>query len=201
MLNTFKLGDKGVYGAFWGSCDASNAHLTKDSGRVAWILDAVGSVEPDSILEIGSQTGGVTRFLLEIAPVLAVDIAEKNLRIVEEMGATALLSFVEDLHRVVIGAFDSVVLTEVLNHVLDAEKATANAWARVKPGGNLVVTVPIGNRWTDQSTAREFNQPEDLIAILRVATGYKRVVVETLSHDGVGYFYACNLKRRRRRAR
>lgn len=199
-LETFELRDREKYQSFWDRVVAKNDHLTKESGRVRWILRAVMSVKPSTILEIGCQTGGVTRYLLEITPVVhAVDIVQGNLDAAEGMGASTLLAFAEDLHLHAIGQYGSVVLTEVLSLVMDAEKVVANCWARVLPGGNLVVTVPIGNRWTDQSTAREFNAPEDLAAILLMGTGYSRVRVETLAHDGEDFFYACNLKKRKRR--
>lgn len=199
-LETFALRDKEKYQSFWDRVTAKNDHLTKESGRVQWILGAVMSVKPNLILEIGCQTGGVTRYLLEIAMIVrAVDIVQRNLQAAEGMGASTLLAFAEDLHLHSIGQYDSVVLTEVLSLVMDAEKVVANCWAKVAPGGNLVVTVPVGDRWTDQGTAREFNEPDDLAAILLMGTGYSRVRVETLSHEGEDYFYVCNLKKRKRR--
>ena len=201
-LLTFALKNRAKYQDFWNRVQASNAHLTREpKSRAAWILEAVMSVKPNDILEIGCQTGGVTQFLLEITPaVTAVDIVESYLDIAKGMGAEVLLAFAEDLHQHDIGQFDSVVMTEVLNHVIDAEKATINAWAKVRPGGNLVVTVPIGNRWTDKSTAREFNSQADLMNILSAATGYSRIGVETLSQGGVDYFYVCNLRKRARKS-
>lgn len=199
-LEGFALKNRDEYSSFWNQVSARNDHLTKESGRVRWILKAVMSVSPGKILEIGCQTGGITQYLLEITPfVHAVDIVQANLDIAKRMGASVLLAFAEDLHLHNIGEYHSVVLTEVLNHVTDAEKVVANCWARVAPGGNLVVTVPIGNRWTDRATAREFNGPEDLAAILMMGTGYSRIRIETLSDKGEDYFFVCNLKKRKRR--
>ena len=199
-IETFEYKEKGSYLELWKSLAARNDHLTNESARVKWILGAVASVGPNLVLEVGCQTGGITKYLVEMAPIVkAVDILQENLDAAEALGASTILAFAEDLHQMEIGEYDSVVLTEVLNHAIDAEKAVANCWAKVAPGGNLVVTVPIGDRWTVKSTAREFLYPTDLARILQVGTGYNRIVIEVISHGGEDYFFACNLRKRRRR--
>lgn len=203
MLDTFELGDRDEYRRFWEG-PWGNTHLAKGNMRVDWILAAAGGYEPDRILEIGCQTGGITRFLLEIAPVFVVDIATQYISAAMQVGVQpddTLLCFVEDLHQQDIGYFGCVVMAEVLNHVHDAEKAIANAWSKVEPGGGLIITVPIGGRWTDGSTAREFNKPGDLKRILSAGTGYRDITVETMSDGGVEYFYVCNIRKRSRRGR
>lgn len=40
------------------------------------------------------------------------------------------------------GSFDTILATEVLEHVTDAERAVADAYRVLRPGGHLVVTVP-----------------------------------------------------------
>lgn len=40
------------------------------------------------------------------------------------------------------GSFDTVLMTEVLEHVTDAEQAVADAYRVLSPGGSLLVTVP-----------------------------------------------------------
>lgn len=40
------------------------------------------------------------------------------------------------------GSFDTILATEVLDHVVDAERAAADAFRVLRPGGHFVVTVP-----------------------------------------------------------
>jgi SAM-dependent methyltransferase len=40
------------------------------------------------------------------------------------------------------GSFDTILATEVLEHVTDAERAVADAYRVLRPGGHLIVTVP-----------------------------------------------------------
>jgi 2-polyprenyl-3-methyl-5-hydroxy-6-metoxy-1,4-benzoquinol methylase len=196
MLNSFKFkGDKAGYSAFFNAVQATNYNLSTDPGsRGNWIMSKVAKCNPTKILEIGSQTGGITAHLLEVCrDVTCIDIVQNQLEIVARLGAKTKLCFVEDLHTLKIGKFDVVVMTEVLNHVMDAEIATSNAWARVRPGGHLIVTVPHGDRWIDQCVARRFDSDSDLERILNIGTGLKEFKVEHLEGGGELYFYACDI--------
>jgi 2-polyprenyl-3-methyl-5-hydroxy-6-metoxy-1,4-benzoquinol methylase len=193
MLDTFKLQDKEAYRKFFNECKASNSHLTAADGRPSWIAAKVKAANPKKVLEIGCQTGGMTKILLEICPnVTAVDIIQENVDLVTAMGAKGILSFVEDLDELKLGKFDVVTITEVLNHVIGVEKAVKNAWACVKKGGHLIVTVPHGSRWIDQAVARKFDSFDDLHAILQpiVNVAYN---IETLDWNGNRIFYAVDI--------
>jgi 2-polyprenyl-3-methyl-5-hydroxy-6-metoxy-1,4-benzoquinol methylase len=202
-LETFELADRDEYSKFWNETFATNHHMGRDPGsRTDWIFRAVEAAEPDTVLEVGSQTGGVTQHLLGITTkITCLDIVQEQLDIVAQLHPDIypINCFVEDMHRLPAIQYDVVVITELLNHVIDAELAAANAWARVKPGGSMVVTVPVADLWIDKSVARRFDTPADLAKLLRVATGYKRIVIDILEHEGRQYFYACKIKKRRRR--
>lgn len=174
----------------------TNTGLSLKDGRAKWILDAVRAMEPENILEIGPQTGGITRGLIEICKdVAAIDIVPENLKIVGAMGVKTHLCFIQELHRLDIGQFDVVILAEVLNHVEDVYLAMANAWGKVKRRGWLIVTVPIGRHFTDDTTAHEFNNPDDLRPLVQVVTGYEYIAAtETLGP----HHYACKIQKRRR---
>jgi len=123
----------GAYQKWWIDTQATN-YVTADQLRVAWTLGVIRRLSPQNILEIGSQTGGMTRLLLPICPdITAIDIVPNQLEMVAQLGVKTHLCFAEDLHNLDIGQFDMVLLTEILNHVPDAPLVVSNAWGKVRP--------------------------------------------------------------------
>lgn len=199
-LDSFKLRDKKAYEKWWIDTQATNP-ITEDQLRVAWTLDNIQRLAPQDILEIGSQTGGMTELLLPICPdITAIDIVPNQLEMVSRLGAKTHLCFAEDLHLLDIGQFDVVLLTEILNHVPDAALVVSNAWWRVRPEGSLIITVPVGDRWAGEEVARYFNDADDLASILQMGTGYRRLTVERLDLQGETWFFACCVRKRKERA-
>lgn len=199
-LDSFILGDRDAYQKWWIDTQATN-YVTADQLRVAWTLGVIRRLSPQNILEIGSQTGGMTRLLLPICPdITAIDIVPNQLEMVAQLGVKTHLCFAEDLHNLDIGQFDMVLLTEILNHVPDAPLVVSNAWGKVRPEGNLLITVPYGDRWAGSEVARYFNDTQDLMSILRMGTGYKRLSVEHLEYEGEMWFFACCVRKRKQRA-
>lgn len=199
-LDSFRLKDRETYQKWWIDAQATNP-ITADQLRVKWVLDLVRRLAPKNILEIGSQTGGMTELLLPICPdITAVDIVPNQLEMVADLGATPCFCFVEELHKLDIGQFDVVLLTEILNHVPDAALVVSNAWGKVRPEGSLLVTVPVGDRWAGDEVARYFNDAQDLANILQMGTGYRRFNVERLDLQGETWFFACCVRKRKQRA-
>ena len=197
---TLNLKDRDVYQKWWIDAQATN-YVTADQLRVKWTLDVVGNLAPENILEIGSQTGGMTRLLLPICPdITAIDIVPNQLEMVAKLGVKTHLCFAEDLHKLGIGQFDVVLLTEILNHVPDAALVVSNAWGKVVPEGSLLVTVPVGDRWAGEEVARYFDSTEDLSGILQMGTGYRRLTVERLNLQDATWFFACCIRKRKERA-
>jgi len=197
-LDTFAFkGNKAGIQEHFTRIQASNAHLGDETGsRPGWIMDRVRAAKPKRILEIGSQTGGITTHLLKVTPyVTCIDIVQNQLDVVAAMGAETHLCFVEELHWLDIGRFDVVLMTEVLNHAVDADLAMANAWGKVVENGHLILTVPYGDRWVDKCTSHRFDSDEDLARLIRIGTGLRSsmFVVEGISAGGELYFYACDV--------
>ena len=67
------------------------------------------------------------------ASVLDIDAANPNATIVADLATPGALPS---------EMFDCVILTQVLQFVVDAEIALVNAWRSLKPDGTLLVTVP-----------------------------------------------------------
>jgi SAM-dependent methyltransferase len=76
--------------------------------------------------------------------VLDVDPANPAATIVGDLGDPSTLPA---------GAFDCVILTQVLQYVADARAALANAYVALRPGGTLLVTVPMIQRVDPSSAA------------------------------------------------
>jgi 2-polyprenyl-3-methyl-5-hydroxy-6-metoxy-1,4-benzoquinol methylase len=144
-----------------------NTHVTAEWDRTFWLLPHISG----EVLEVGCGWGGVTKILAVMPGVTrlhAIDITDENVRrtrealeemklhipmILEDIEAdrhntTYFLkskvsvekSYIEDLDSP--EEYDTVVLMEVLEHVLDPQVVLKAAWATLKPGGKLVISVP-----------------------------------------------------------
>lgn len=102
------------------------------------------------VLELGCGIGNLTPlFLREERSVMAIDIDERCIRahrerIGDRPGLTVRQTAIQDLAREQAGTFDSVVSSNVLEHIPDAEEAAVirAAFALLKPGGTTIHWVP-----------------------------------------------------------
>lgn len=102
-----------------------------------------------AILDLGCGTGAVTKELAKLGSVAALDMSPEALRFgqtkVREsqtswiLGDGSRLPFAE-------GQFDCAVGLDVFEHIEGDERAFAEAFRVLKPGGGLVLTVP-AFRW------------------------------------------------------
>ena len=128
-----------------------NDHLTRDYIRVQFILN---NLRPgDIVLEIGCQSGGITRFIAELADfVVAVDVAEnyikKARKIVDRVNVLFKVGFGEDINPKEVspsGGFDVVVLMEILEHVEEPRRLLYVTKKVLFNGGKVLITVPDEN--------------------------------------------------------
>ena len=99
------------------------------------------------ILEIGCGTGHNLEMLSRFGRVTATELdpdarALATKRLGREVQPTAL----PDLSAFPERGFDLIALLDVLEHVADDHSALKAIWARLKPGGRLILTVP-ANPW------------------------------------------------------
>lgn len=114
-----------------------------------WIYSLLRPHVGDNVLEVGSGTGNITRFLLSCPRVVCLepesahakqlsDLADKHLNI--QLVESSLEEFsAEDLspRRV-----DTVICLNVLEHIEDDESAIRKMLSFLRPGGRLLLYVP-----------------------------------------------------------
>jgi len=148
--------------AFYDELGKGPAKDIEYPARMNWVTPGSGS----RIIELGCSAGyNVVKWLTDDheCSVVAVDVSSSAIhetvsRIGElpteaQMRVAVFEAFIEDAHEHISGAFDDVVLTEVLEHVQDPMPILESAWAFVRQGGTLWITTP-SRRWGNYSHVR-----------------------------------------------
>lgn len=103
------------------------------------------------ILDVGCGDGNVSQLYLSKGEVYGVDISEKALDFARKRGIKTRLV---DLNRGRLpytdGFFEAVVLTDVVEHLLDPPSLLKEAKRVLKRGGRLIITVPNFARLTNR---------------------------------------------------
>jgi SAM-dependent methyltransferase len=102
-------------------------------------------------LELGAGSGGLTRYLTSCPFLVASDIHSAFLRKLHEPyhGCEGVQVCTLDLDQQSWAGlpevpFDTVVASNVLEHIKDDERVLLNAHAVLQPGGRLILLVPAG---------------------------------------------------------
>jgi SAM-dependent methyltransferase len=99
------------------------------------------------ILELGCGTGHNLAMLAKFGDVQASELDDHARALASErLGRTVEASALPDLSAFDADSFDLIALLDVLEHVEDDRAALSAIRSRLKPGGQLLVTVP-GNPW------------------------------------------------------
>jgi len=121
--------------------------------EASWIFSRLAAIEPSQLtpmLNIGSSTLGfrtqdqpwIDRDLIKPLEALGIDIVHVDLKSGPGIDVTADLT-TEDGHRKLAGiGARSVMICNVLEHVIDPRSFAARCLALVRPQGFAVVTVP-----------------------------------------------------------
>ncbi len=114
-----------------------------------WILEKIRPHLRENILEVGCGIGNITGFLLNYGKVIAADMNEGYLRIVEDKyrGHSNLKGVVLwNIEQKPIEKFDSridtILCSNVLEHIQEDEVVLKNLFLSLSEGGRLIVLVP-----------------------------------------------------------
>lgn len=127
---------------------ASNQHIDRGFARTRFALE---HIEPGmSVLEVGTQTGGMTRHLVdavgEKGHVMGIDVAPTYIRHAREylngLGLKAELVVADACAFNTRRRFDVIVCMEVMEHTIDPRQLLRNLWRLLKKDGVILVTVP-----------------------------------------------------------
>ncbi|MGN6605377.1 MAG: class I SAM-dependent methyltransferase, partial [Jatrophihabitans sp.] len=125
-------------------------------------FDRLGGAEGDRLLDLGCGAGRHTYAALRLgADVVALDQNADDLHGIEEMVAAMAeageikppsgpVTLNADAHHLPFddGHFDSVVASEILEHIPDDRRVISELVRVTRPGGRVAVSVP--RRWTEQ---------------------------------------------------
>lgn len=98
------------------------------------------------VLDIGCGTGNVTAPIAAIGyKVRGIDIHAGSIESARKKNSFPNAQFdTANLEEVDLSQFDALILSEVLEHVIEAEKMLAFIASNLKPGALLILTVPNG---------------------------------------------------------
>lgn len=118
--------------------------------KLAFFLDKLCQIKNEkgdvSVIDVGCGNGKqVTRYFSAFSPrVLGLDLYEPCIEYANRNFGSDRLEFRTKLLHEVEGLFDVVVMSDVLEHVDDPAGLLAEASKRLKPDGDLLVSVPNG---------------------------------------------------------
>jgi SAM-dependent methyltransferase len=152
-----------------------------------WIYQSIGDFVGARVLEIGSGSGNLSQFMLDRERLILTDVAEDSLELLRDRFGD-LPNVRIEFGDVTDGALVDIALTEhidtvlssnVLEHVEDDVTALGNMRRMLPTGGNLLLIVP-AMQWlygTMDSTAGHFRRYETEVIASKVKGlfGPKRV--------------------------
>jgi SAM-dependent methyltransferase len=152
-----------------------------ERGQMYWaVREFLKQRSPRRVLEIGSGLGYLT-FALNKAGYAAtgIDLSSEAVQAATaRFGAHYVCSTLEDFGRAHPQRFDTIVMTEVIEHLVDPAATIEAAFALLEPGGSLFITTPNRSFGADEDVWRTELPPvhlwwfsEDSVRALAAKTG------------------------------
>jgi 2-polyprenyl-3-methyl-5-hydroxy-6-metoxy-1,4-benzoquinol methylase len=144
--------------------------------RASWVLEEISG---GTLLEIGCGNGGMTQLMApKVDRLTAFDVSAPSLAMVQALGlpnvetAQGLIENYSPAER-----FDTVVLSEVIEHLRRPGDAVCRAYEWLAPGGVMLITTPNGH-WESDEHLHEFSMAS--FASTLAATGCETLEVAYL---------------------
>jgi SAM-dependent methyltransferase len=158
---------------------------------------------PASVVDVGCGDGAATILASQINPghrIVGVDWSADALRHARRRGLTLVRAEVESAGLpIASGSADVVIMSELIEHLVDPDSALEESWRVLKPGGTLLLSTPNMAAWynrgllalgvqplfTEVSLRGVFGRPGSQVAgHLRLFT--RRALVGLLAARGFG---------------
>ncbi|HPF99740.1 MAG TPA: methyltransferase domain-containing protein [Kiritimatiellia bacterium] len=141
------------------------------------MLHASGPPSCNHVLEIGCGVGNVAMPIAsEGYQITAIDIHGPSVETARRRNTFANLQVVhKPFEEMPLAEFDTVILTEVLEHVPDCNNMMANICGAMRPGARLILTVP--NGW---SRAEVLFRPSYILKRSPTGAGFVKLVKHVL---------------------
>lgn len=172
-----------------------------------WIFEKMKPYLGENILEVGCGIGNLTGLLLNRGKVIAADVNKDYLGAVEKryrdhtnLKGLLLWDIQQDPHRTVHSTIDTIVCSNVLEHVKNDDVVLKNFSRLLPPGGRLILLVP-ALKWLYNAFDRELGHfrrysKEELVSKL-ISNGFRICYLKYFNLFGiVGWFVNGTLLRR-----
>jgi len=171
-----------------------------DSERIEFYKEVVALIkrkikfsESQTIADVGCGTGHLLYYLKEharFAKATGFDFSPEAIKIAKKL--FPFFDFNEfDIYTGKDQKFDTVLCTEVIEHLLYPDVAVSNLLSMVKPGGNLLLTVPNGR--TDTFAGHiNFWSPESWEVFITKSASGNKIEIGTIQKDAVNFALIIN---------
>jgi len=116
--------------------------------RIKYLLKECGELKNKTVLDVGCEAGHVSLLLKERgATVYSIDIVQEALDEFKNKDQKNDKIFLMHAERTLFtnNSFDIIIITEVLEHVINPEIVIKEMKRLLKPGGNIIITYPLEN--------------------------------------------------------